>query len=41
MSLVVKRGFINKTKFGEVLVVEKDGTLDNRESFSGRILAQT
>ena len=40
MSLVVKRGFINKMKFGEVLVGEQDQTLGNRESFSGTMLAQ-
>ena len=40
MTLVGKRGFINRMKFGEVLVGEKDETLDNRESFSGRMLAQ-
>lgn len=40
MSLVAKRGFINKMKFGEVLVGEQDETLDNRESFSSRMLAQ-
>lgn len=40
MSLVVKRGFINKMKFGEVLVGEQNETLGNRESFLGRMLAQ-
>lgn len=33
MSLVVKRGFINKMKFGEVLVGEQDETLGNRKLF--------
>ena len=40
MSLVVKRGFMNKMNFGEVLVGEQDETLGNRESFSGTMLAQ-
>lgn len=34
MSLGVKRGFINKMKFGEGLEGEKDEDLENREKLS-------